>query len=46
MKANSQLKNQFAAVVIDSPLARARSGNISPVTTQAPGPKVEAKKKM
>lgn len=42
MKERSQLKNQLAAVVMDRPFARVWSENISPVTTQAHGPNVEA----
>ena len=37
------LKNQLAAVVMESVLARIRSDGISPVTTQAHGPKEDAK---
>ena len=39
-------RSQFVAVVIDKHLARHFSGKISPVTTHAIGPQVEAKKKM
>lgn len=46
MNDRSQLKNQLAAVVMDRHFARTFRGNISPVTTHAAGPKVEAKKLM
>lgn len=39
-------KLTLVAVVIDRPLARCFRGKISPVTTHARGPQVEAKKKM
>lgn len=42
----AQLKSQLVAVVILRDLARVLRGKISPVTTQARGPQVEAKKKM
>lgn len=40
------LAYQFEAVVKDKHFARTLRGKISPVTTQAPGPKVLAKKTM
>ena len=43
MNDKSQLKNQFAAVVMERHLARVFNGNSSPVTTHAAGPKVDAK---
>lgn len=42
----AQLKSQLVAVVILRDLARVLRGKISPVTTQARGPHVEAKKKI
>ena len=42
----AQFSSQFDAVVIESDLARTLSGKISPVTTQAQGPQLQAKKKM
>lgn len=42
MNDSSQLKNQFAAVVMERPFARVWSEKISPVTTQAQGPNVDA----
>lgn len=42
----AQLRSQLEAVVIERHFARALSGNISPVTTQATGPQELAKKKM
>ena len=37
---------QFDAVAMDKHFALTLSGNISPVTTHAAGPNVDAKKKM
>lgn len=41
-----KLSSQLEEVVMLSPLARAFSGKVSPVTTHAHGPQLDAKKKM